>query len=164
MLSGHIKPIWDDSYHFFPYMKEIIKQPLIQQNWLDAGHLAENLMIETYSQPNLMPKWIQKLYQYWPNYKNFGLSFHKFAPGRYLPDHRDTYSKYREKYQVDIIQVIRILIYLEDWQPGQINTIENSIMHNWKAGDWISWSGDSLHSVVNFGMQTRYALAVTCHQ
>lgn len=136
MLSGHITPVWDCvSYHSLPYIEEIIKQPEVQQEWLNAGHLDKSLIIETYSQPNPMPAWVDKLNYHWPNYKNFGYSFHRFVPGRYLPDHRDAYEKYKQKFNVDISNVLRILIYLEDWQPGQLNTIEDRVISNWKAGD-----------------------------
>lgn len=161
--NGHIKPFWDDSYKFLPYIEEIIKQPDLQQYWLDAGHRAENLIIETYAQPNPMPKWVSNIESNWPEYKDFGFSFHKFLPGRYLPDHRDAYTKYKEKFNIGLDQVVRILVYLEDWQPGQINTVEDTVLTHWRAGDWIAWRGNTLHSVVNFGVHNRYALAITCH-
>jgi hypothetical protein len=164
MISGHIAPLWSDEYRSLPYIEEIIKQPDIQQSWLDAGHSAKNLIIETYSQPQPMPEWVSTLNCHWPEYKNFGYSFHKFVPGRYLPEHKDAYRKYKEKFNVDITEVVRILIYLEDWQPGQFNTVNTNVTGNWRAGDWLAWSGEAVHSVVNFGMHTRYALAITCHQ
>lgn len=164
MLSGFISPTWDDSYQRLPYIKEVIKQQDVQQQWIDAGHNCENLVIETYSQPNTMPDWVVPLQQHWPDYKDFGYSFHKFVPGHYLPDHRDAYSKYVEKFNIDNTQVLRILLYLEDWKAGQFNTIDTQVISGWTAGTWIGWSGDTLHSVVNFGVTTRYALAITCHK
>jgi hypothetical protein len=103
------------------------------------------------------------LNQYWPDYKDFGIAFHKFSPGRYLPEHSDTYEKYRKKFGLDSSQIIRILLYLEDWKPGQLNTVESHMLHDWKAGNWIAWHGASVHSAANFGLHTRYALAITCH-
>jgi hypothetical protein len=164
MLSGHIVPSWDQSYQDLIYIDEIIKQPELQQFWVSVGHLPTNLVIKTYSQPNPMPAWVENLKNHWPEYKNFGFSFHKFSPGHYLPEHKDAYTKYITKFNISHTEVVRILLYLEDWQPGQFNTVEKHVISNWKAGDWIGWSGDALHSVVNFGVTTRYALAITCHK
>jgi hypothetical protein len=164
MLQGHIDPCWDNSYRHLDYIDEVIKQPELQTQWIQAGHDPKNLIIKTYAQPNTMPDWVQLLSRYWKEYKNFGFSFHKFVPGNYLPEHKDNYAKYTKTFGVEPAQVVRILLYLEDWQPGQFNTVESQVIGNWKAGDWIGWYGDAAHSVVNFGLSDRYALAITCHK
>lgn len=164
ILHGHINPTWDNSYKLLNYKPEILKDPKEYQRWLKVGHPAECLVINTYSQPQIMPQWAHDLLLHWPQYRDFGISFHKFNPGQYFPDHVDIYGKYREKFNVEIKNIIRILVYLEDWYPGQINTMEDLMSSNWKAGDWIGWTGETRHGAANFGDHPRYALTITCHQ
>ena len=163
ILHDHIDPIWDDSYRSLEYLDERFKDQEQEQQWFDAGHPPECLVIQTYAQPRPVPGWTQQVLAHWPRFRDFGICFHKFPPGRYFPDHVDLYKSYRKKFDVDLDEVIRILVYLEDCCPGQITTLEDRTFTNCQSGDWIGWTAGTRHSVANFGNHDRYALAITCH-
>lgn len=165
MLRGHIKPIWGTWHRDQDYVcRDRIYPESLYQQWLQAGHQPRNLVLHSYGQPMPMPDFILNLAHHWPGYHDFGFTIHRIDPGCYLPQHQDAYHQYRQRFDVAIENILRVVVFLEDWQPGQFNIVESTMVHSWQAGDWIGWHSDTPHSVANIGLDSRYAVIITAHQ
>jgi hypothetical protein len=89
----------------------------------------------------------------------FSLSMYK--TGMILPWHKDNYPTYSKNKKVaDPETVVRIMVFLEDAQPGHQLWIEDK-MCSGKAGSWFSWQGRAKHMAANLGEQNRYVLQIT---
>jgi hypothetical protein len=79
-----------------------------------------------------------------------------------LPEHSDKYPYYTKTYGVsDIDNIQRIIVFLEDKQPGHRFTLEGVDIEYWRAGDWVSWNGATTHGAYNEGLLKRYTLQIT---
>jgi len=96
----------------------------------------------------------------WLSNKSYALS--KMFPGNILPYHIDKYSYFKSSNNLDSSKrIIRAIIFLEDQKPGHILEIDGTRVNDWKAGDWVSWAGDTSHLAANLGRENRYTLQVT---
>lgn len=96
--------------------------------------------------------------------KNKTYAIHKIYPGHVLPFHSDHYVRYKEIFGITSTNNIkRIIIFLEDWFRGQFLEIEDTVITNWKAGQWVMWSGEAVHLAANLGHNDRYTLQITGH-
>lgn len=87
---------------------------------------------------------------------------HCMHPGCSLPEHSDKYPYYSKTHNLhDIDDIHRVIIFLEDKKPGHRFTIEGVDMIDWKAGDWISWYGSTVHGAYNESTENRYTLQIT---
>jgi hypothetical protein len=94
--------------------------------------------------------------------KNTAYSIQKLEPGMLLPWHTDAYTFFRKKNGVDNTnEVIRVIVFLEDWQTGHISEVDTTVNTKYKAGDWISWTGLTPHLAANLGHTDRYTLQIT---
>ena len=83
------------------------------------------------------------------------------APGNVLPMHRDTFINFKTKNRILAdVEVVRYMIFLEDWVPGHMFTVENESMDNWKKGDIIYW-GDAFHLGANASSVTKSTMNIT---
>lgn len=90
------------------------------------------------------------------------VALHRLRPSWIIPEHKDLYRRYREHHnQISIEDIIRIIVFLEDWQSGHILQIGNELIAPWKAGDFVSWMGDTPHIAANLGSSDRYTLQIT---
>lgn len=65
---------------------------------------------------------------------------------------------------VDLKNVRRYTMFLQDWQPGHIFTYKDQMVANYKAGDIFEWSDpELLHGVANISFNPRYTLQITSH-
>ena len=84
------------------------------------------------------------------------------TPGCVLPMHQDTYTKFKEIYDVSkSATVVRTIIFLEDWASGHYMEMNGRPITNWHAGDWVSWHDDFPHLAANIGKTDRYTLQLT---
>lgn len=89
-------------------------------------------------------------------------ALHRLRPSWIIPEHRDLYRRYRQSHNnIDLNQIIRIIVFLEDWQPGHILQIDRNMISNWLAGNFVSWRGDTPHLAANLGITNRYTLQIT---
>jgi hypothetical protein len=96
----------------------------------------------------------------WVDQKSY--SVQKIKPSMVLPLHKDRYGFFSKANNItDIENILRIIIFLEDWQSGHISEVNNKININYKAGDWISWTGSTVHLAANLGHTDRYTLQLT---
>jgi len=110
------------------------------------------------------PSWIQCIGDQFDLHDKV-LAIHYMQPGCLLPLHRDQYQFYSKKYAIeDINKIKRILVFLEQSQPGHIIQIENQFYTDWQAGQCVQWTGDTLHAAYNLGTKKRFILQITGHQ
>ena len=84
------------------------------------------------------------------------------TPGCVLPNHSDTYARFREIYKIqNPDSIYRAVVFLEDWQSGHYFEIDNTPLVTWRAGDTIIWHNDVKHLAANMGMTNRYTLQIT---
>ena len=84
--------------------------------------------------------------------------------GSVLPEHRDTYKKYRSLFNCDLNNIIRIIVFVENWESGHYFEIDQTPITKWKQGDYIWWRGDVNHMAANLGLTPRFTLQVTGHE
>ena len=96
--------------------------------------------------------------------KNKTYAIHKIKPGHVLPFHSDHYVRYKQVFGVESADSIkRIIVFLEDWHRGQLLEIEDVVIVNWRAGEWVMWTGEAVHMAANLGHNDRYTLQITGH-
>lgn len=92
---------------------------------------------------------------YWPrfmeemNIKEGTVSWTNIAPGNVVPVHTDKFYKLRKKYNVTEDECIRYLMFLQDWELGQMVEFEEKILTRWKKGDVWSFGIDDSHCAAN---------------
>jgi len=89
-------------------------------------------------------------------------SFITQTPGNTLPLHQDLFINFKIKYNLDpkSQNVVRYMIFMEDWQPGHTFLVEDETIINWKKGDMIYW-GDKYHLGSNAGKVPKTTLNIT---
>lgn len=84
---------------------------------------------------------------------------HVQKPGEVWNLHLDKLQKWCPE---DPSRVIRIMIQLTDWQPGQFWEFGNFHWNQWAAGETISFDWQNMpHSTANAGMHPRVTLQLT---
>jgi hypothetical protein len=105
------------------------------------------------------PDWMDAIRKVLP-WKYFSWSIYRMNPGSCLPEHGDTYARFKKLHNYDG-DIHRAIFYMEDWQSGHISEIEKQPLINWHAGDYIIWKNDTLHLAANVGKTQRYTLQIT---
>lgn len=87
---------------------------------------------------------------------------HSIPPGHLLPNHSDNYATYcQRRMPTSADQIVRVIVFLQAWQPGHILQIGQQILTSWHAGEWASWTGSTPHLAANLGHTNRYTLQIT---
>ena len=96
----------------------------------------------------------------WLNHKTY--SVQKLKPGMLLPWHTDTYAFFCKTNNIsDFNDITRVILFLDNWQPGHISEVGNTVNTKYTAGDWVSWTGQTPHIAANLGHTDRYTLQIT---
>jgi hypothetical protein len=90
-----------------------------------------------------------------------GFVIYKMSTLEIMPVHVDHYHTYCKVFDVDRADVVRTIVFLEDWKPGHYSEIDGVGITNWKAGDYIQWQADVPHAAANIGIAPRYTLQIT---
>lgn len=84
------------------------------------------------------------------------------SPGTTIPEHRDTYTKFKAIHNLSSDQnIVRVVVFLEDWASGHYLEMAGEPIVKWKAGDWVCWSNDLPHLAANIGITDRFTLQIT---
>jgi hypothetical protein len=159
-MIKHITPIWTkEDLNNLQFLEDYHKDKSLNETYIAGGHNLENMRIGLLQEHMGVPSWANDVKN---NFKlqQMTVTIHKLRPSTYLPIHIDLYGKYKE---ITGIQnnICRIIVFLEDWQPGHMLDINNIIYNSWKAGDYVSWTDDTPHAAYNFGLVDRYTLQIT---
>jgi len=161
MIRGKIPCTWDQSiaenlnYTRFSYnttMPHTVINPRDVDRYNVSFWMARDLPMEDYNFINEHFRWL----------KNKHFQINKFEPGDIAPMHIDQYPYYNNLYNVhDDNEIVRVLIFLQDWKNGHYLEIEDISITNWKAGEWVAWELNTPHMAANIGLVDRYTLQLT---
>ncbi len=155
---GKIIPYWNiDYFKNLDYVEN--PDPVICKEYIEAGHTLESLTIFHCIEPKFLDFDRSKILKHFKNLKFPTFAVNLFKPGQYIPMHIDRYDRYKTLYEVT--DIVRIIIMLENSEPGQIIQINNSTIGSWKSGDWFSWKNQEPHAFYNMSKRDRYALQLT---
>ena len=157
--SGNTDPVWKDQYKDLMYINEPFNDPISLKEWRDLGYTQTKFTGDMYDMRQAEPDWMNAIRKVLP-WKYFSWSIYRMNPGSCLPEHGDTYSRFRELHNYNGT-IHRAIFYMEDWQSGHISEIEKKPLINWTAGDYIIWKNDTLHLAANVGKTSRYTLQIT---
>jgi hypothetical protein len=85
----------------------------------------------------------------------------RLRAGDILPSHCDRYGSYRTRHPAPIESLTRVIVFLQDWQPGHLLQIDHTLLAHWHQGDWAAWTGHTPHLAANLGHTDRYTLQIT---
>lgn len=158
---GHIDPWWDYLHRSLPYKNEPFNDPETEARWRELGYTQTQFTGDMYDMRNPEPTWIPMFRRYF-NFENFSWSVYRMGPGTSIPEHSDTYLKFKEIYNLPPDQlVVRVVVFLEDWASGHYLEMAGDPIVRWRAGDWVCWSNDLPHVAANVGSTNRYTLQIT---
>jgi hypothetical protein len=155
---------WGDRHKNLEYRLDYLKDQEFLDIWQSSG--IEKSQTEIYlhqmSQPYQWMGHIVKKIKEEFNLSNCSYAFHKLKPGKFLGMHSDKYSFFKKTYNIlDESKIRRIIIFLENGQDGHILIVNDKCYMNWKAGDWVCWTGSDPHLAANLGIHDRYTLQIT---
>ena len=94
------------------------------------------------------------------NFSLFSTSIIKQNPGMVIPEHTDTYFKFRDEHKVTD-DIVRWCIFLQDWQPGHYFDVWGLPMVQWKKGDYVELKEGIPHRGSNSGNVPKYTAQIT---
>jgi hypothetical protein len=156
-----IDPWWTHEHQRLQYINEPFNDEPSLQLWKNLGYTQTKFTGDMYDMRNTLPPWAERFSDYF-RWKNYSWSFYRMTPGCVLPNHSDTYVRYRNLYSVKNIDMIyRAVIFLEDWQSGHYFEIEGIPFVGWKTGQGVIWKGGTEHLAANMGLTDRFTLQIT---
>jgi hypothetical protein len=165
--SFKLQKFWDDEFKNLEYIKEKFNDPITLSEWQDAGFLGPfgGWMCDMRS---IQPSWNHQFIEFFERYehwKDVSTSYYRMDPGSSLPNHVDTYKKYRDIFNLHGKEnsIRRAVIFLEDRKPGHFAECNGQGYAEWKAGFTLVWSWDAPHGAYNMGFEPRYTLQITGH-
>jgi len=161
-VSGHVDPWWDKMHRGLMYVREPFNNPADIERWREIGFTHEHFTGEMYDMKNPEPYWMnfKKLQEVF-NFEHLSWSFYKMTPGVILPEHVDTFNRFKKIHNTKGKTVVRALIMMEDWQQGHYLDMDGTAITNWKAGDYAIWTERCPHTAANIGSTDRYTLQLT---
>jgi len=162
-LQGNISPFWNlQQVKKLPFKLDKYKKTELNELYVRKGHYLQSLTLYNCFEEDISLD-LSLIYNYFRNFlENINLAINLFKPGQYLPIHSDLYTKYKQLHNLASDKSIcRCIIFLEDWQQGQILQIEKTTYTDWKSGDWYGWIDEDMHSFFNLGIHDRYAVQLT---
>ena len=155
-----IEPWWV-SHRDLPYVNEPFNDPGSLAQWQALGYTQSKFTGDMYDMRNPEPAWIEGFRYHFP-WQHFSWSVYRMGPGTVLPEHQDTYARFREIYGItDPNTIYRAIVFLEPWSSGHYFEVEGCPVTGWLAGDTYIWHNDVLHLAANVGRTQRYTLQIT---
>jgi hypothetical protein len=131
------------------------------KKWKSLGHNYEKYTGLMVDQSQKIPNWCYAIAKQL-SLKNFGIVLYCMTPGTIMPEHRDTFVRYKKVMNLNNSNdVYRAVIFLEDWKSGHYFEIDNNPLVNWKKGDCVMWKNDIPHMAANLGKENRYTMQIT---
>lgn len=156
-----IQPWWTDEHRFLPYINEPFNDDQALAEWRALGYTQTRFTGDMYDMRNAEPQWITQ-FRHTFKWQNFGWSCYRMGPGTALPNHSDTYERFRTIHGIqDIETIYRAIVMLEDWQSGHYLEVAGTPVISWQQGDCVVWRGSTPHLAANTGKTDRYTLQIT---
>jgi hypothetical protein len=154
------KNIITEEYKKLKYRTEPWNDPETVKQWTNtygnifsAGQTAD---YKTYQ-----PCWVNDIIEIL-KFDTAGSSFYKMSPGNIIPYHSDSYKRYIKYHNIkNVNKIVRVVVFLEDWQRGHIFEVDGTPLYNYKSGDYVLWNYNTPHLAANLGNTNRYTLQLT---
>ena len=148
-------------YKNLEYINKPFNDQTTIEKWKSLGHNYQRYTGSMYDQSNTLPDWCYEILNHIPLNKST-ITLYCMEPGIIMPEHSDTFSKYREIMNLsDNDNVGRAIIFLEDWKSGHYFELDETPIVNWKMGDYVLWKNDTPHMAANLGKENRYTMQIT---
>ena len=153
---------YDTQYREFDYVRQPIKQSEIDV-WQEQGYTHKQYAGVMYDSTNPMPKWVLSLGKafYGLDHDKCGYVIYAMNTGEIMPEHIDHYETYERVFDVKRNNIMRTLVFLDNWSPGHYFDIGGTTSMPWVAGDFAQWTANTPHSASNIGIKTRWTLQIT---
>lgn len=160
---GHIDLPWTNYGHrALSYRREPFNNQDDIDKWKAQGHTHTHYTGEMYDMQHPWPSWLaMKPYMDEFPWAHLSWSFYKMTTGTILPEHVDTFKRFKELHEYNDSTIYRAVIMLEDWAPGHVLTVADKQFPQWKAGDFVRFHQDVPHMAANLGLEDRYTLQLT---
>lgn len=158
---GQIDCVWQLAHRDLEYINEPFNDALSVSQWRAQGFTQSRFTGDLYDMRQSQPVWMPMVLHHF-NWRFVSWSVYRMTPGIILPEHRDTYVRFREIYRITNQQTIRrAVIFMEPWQSGHYFEIDGTPIVNWKCGEFVFWDNDTPHLAANLGTTDRYTLQIT---
>jgi len=156
-----IRDWWGEQHRELEFINEPFNNSKDVDHWRSLGYTQSRFTGDMYDMRFSEPGWIDQFRTILP-VKYFSWSVYRMRPGDILPNHSDTYTKFRSLHDIqDISTIRRYVIFLEDWASGHYFEIDGTPVVKWTRGTAVYWHGDTPHLAANIGMTPRYTLQIT---
>ena len=163
----NLDPWWNDEYKHLDYQEEAFNNPLDTERWLKLGFRSK-FVGAMCDMRRPQPSWNYKFIDHFTGlgWQDIGTSYYKMTSGTVLPEHRDTYKFYINKFNLvgQEHRVWRAIVFLEDWASGHYLELKGVPVTGWRAGFTVVWNYDAPHLAANLGSTPRYTLQITGHR
>jgi hypothetical protein len=157
----HVDPQWGEKHVNLAYVNEQFNDLESLTEWKSLGYTQTKFTGDMYDMRNPEPDWMAGVRSHF-RWQHFSWSVYRMGPGTALPEHQDTYDRFRKIYNVaDPTKIYRAVIFLEDWHQGHYFDIDGVPITQWRAGDGAWWNWDTKHTAANVGKSNRYTLQIT---
>jgi len=157
----HIDPWWGPEYRDLAYINEPFNDPVSLAVWRRLGYTQTRFTGDMYDMRNPEPDWMAPFRDVFP-WQHFSWSVYRMPPGTVLPEHEDTYARFRQIYDIaDANTIYRSVVFLSDWESGHYLEIDQEPVTKWQRGDAVTWQNDVPHLAANMGRTDRYTLQIT---
>jgi len=167
--AGNMREHAFEGYRELDYQQSPFGSQIDMTRWREEGyvHPDDYFTGHMVDKRGVQPVWTRDLELWAENrfqIEDVTATFYRMRTGTILPVHRDAYSRYTALFNVEVRQVARIIMMMEDWASGHYLEIDDYPYMGWKAGDYFVWYGDTPHMAANIGVKPRYTLQLTGHQ
>jgi hypothetical protein len=154
-------PWWQLEHRILDYQNEPFNDVDTLQKWRSLGFSQPKFTGDMYDMRRAEPDWINPFRQYF-DLRHFSWSVYRMGPGTVLPLHKDTYKKFKQVHELPSNeQILRIIVFLEDWQSGHYLEMNGTPVVQWRCGEWVAWRDQFPHLAANMGDTNRYTLQLT---
>lgn len=157
---------WDEEYQQLDYCTEPFNNSADLDLWKSQGYICRigGAMCDM-RKPQ--PTWNHRFIEYFSQlgWNNVCTSYYRMDTCSMLPQHRDTYAKYIDLFNLQGKEqnIRRAIVFLEDWFSGHYLELNNCAYTGWRRGFCVMWAYDEPHMAANIGLRPRYSLQITGH-
>jgi hypothetical protein len=156
-----IDPWWHQEHQNLVYVNEPFNDAVSLTEWQRLGYTQTRFTGDMYDMRNPEPEWLRPFRDIFL-WQHFSWSLYCMRPGCVLPEHRDTYTRFKQIHDItNPSQIYRAVIFLEDWQSGHYFEIDRTPVTQWRKGHCVVWQNDVAHIAANVGSSNRFTLQIT---
>lgn len=155
LVYDHTEPdIWDDAG------AELFKK---QQKDKEYGYTEHSTRVwkNIFKNPKLEFEWERDIIKELP-FSQATSAVVLQPPGVVMPWHQDSYMYFKRIVSPELSnRLVRFLLFLKDWEMGQLLQIGNSMLTHWKAGEVAVWHPTVYHVAANVGFTNKWTCNIT---